>query len=152
MRYSLKDCLACGVHCAKGFCVVAALGAIVVTVVFLLQRGSSQIHADPGAVLIGIITIAGSYFAAGALASIAFYFMQHMAGPYIGDVAIAFVLGGIIYGTVGLSGTLAYVFFGLNLFDVPSVTEAWRMLPGMTLTAACFTAVLYPLLSRAKRS
>jgi hypothetical protein len=35
----------------------------------------------------------------------------------------------VIYGGIGLAGTLAYQWFGINLFDVDSSERAWKDLP-----------------------
>src|SRR5688572_8808513 len=99
-RLSLSEAVQTGIKIA----IVVSLAA---TVVFVLMAGAhftglrefESVGGEPGiSALIAMAAIYGSYFAAGALGGVAWYFLQAIAHRYIGKMLVGFVLGAIAYG------------------------------------------------------
>ncbi len=147
---SLRQCVTIGLLMATAFTVLAAIGGGIGGGLELASHGPDELRHNLHLIPVAVVAIVGSYYVAGVLGGIAYFFLQSLTGSYPGQVLLAFVLGGIGYGAIGLTGTLAYVYFGLNMFDFDSPAEAWHLLPFLTLGLAVGTAVLGPLVWRAK--
>ena len=152
IRRTFGDCVVTGLLYATAITALAVVMVAVGGAIQFVTHGLGGVHVHPGQVLIAVVTVVGSYYVAGLLGGMAYYALQGVSDRYLGQVLLAFVLGGIAFGVIGLSGTLAYVCFGLNMFDLSSSAEGWRILPEVVLIAALMTAVLGPLIWRAKRS
>jgi len=152
IQRSLSECTRTGLLYATGFTVLAAIGAAIGGASMLVARGPAAVRVEPTQAMVAVIAIVGSYYVAGLLGGAAHYFMQELADQYLGQVVLSFVLGGIAYGTIALSATVAYVRFGLNMFDFRSPAQAWHVLPSIVLVAAVLTAILGPLVWRARRT
>jgi hypothetical protein len=139
-----------GVLIATGFTAVAVLGAGAVAAVVTVQHGVAAVLRNVSQLPIAAVTVIGSYYVAGVFGGTAYYLLQSHTASYLGQILLAFVIGTIAYGTIGLSGTLAYVYFGLNMFDSQSPADAWRMLPRATLALATLSALLGPLIWRSQ--
>jgi hypothetical protein len=91
---------------------------------------------------IGIVL--ASYFVAAAIAGTAYYLLQGLLRFYVGKMAFAFVIGGIVYGTVGVMLGVVHTLLGVNLMETASPAETWRILPAVALGCAVLSAVLGP--------
>jgi len=134
---SLRDDLRGGVLYGAGFSVIALLiiaGAAVRTLFGARIGGWSQLP-------LALPVIIGSYLGAGLLGGLGFWATRPLRRWAVGWALSGFAIGTIVYGTVALTGILAYLYFDVNLFDLKSKTDAWQFWPAVSLVCGALTGV-----------
>ncbi len=127
---SIRQDIRGGLTIALGFSILAFLIIVVGTVAGLLGAAKA---GEISQLLRGLPLIIAGYFAAGFLGGVAFWATRPLRRWLVGWALTGAVLGTISYGAVGLSGVLGYVYFGVNIFDFKSQSEAWSMWPGLSI-------------------
>ena len=144
IRRDLRNCLRLGLYFATAFTAAAAAALLIGALVYVAQHRSDEFQRALSQLPIASIAVVGSYYVAGILGGTSYYLLQSFTHTYLGQVLFAFVLSAIAYGTILLTGTLAFVYFNLNMFGFPSPAEAWFILPRATLAIACIQALIGP--------
>ncbi len=126
---SIRQDIRAGLTIALGFSMLAFAIIAIGTVAGLLGAGKAS---DVSELLRGLPFIIAGYFAAGFLGGVAFWATRPLRRWLVGWALTGAVIGTISYGAVGLSGILGYVYFGVNILDFKSASEAWSLWPGLS--------------------
>ena len=146
-KRTLIECLLLGLGLA-----VFLSGIAIVVGIFGILSGSPPANAHlpvatGWAILLGYL-VAG-YSMAGILGSLAYYQLQPVLDRYFGQALLAFILGVLAYGSIGLVGAIVYTRDGINLFDNRSPAEAWSAIPSVTLGLGIIAGAFGPLIWKA---
>ena len=114
----------------------------------LVKHGLAATLTALPTTLIAGAAIVGSYFAAATLGAPVYHMLAPMARWIVGESLLSGIMGFIIYGTIGLTGVLLYVFLDIDILEFSSKEDAWRTLLPVTLVCAALTAILYPIVRR----
>ena len=125
-RVSLWEDVRTGWYYAAGFTVIATV--IVVVAVASDAIGTRQ-YRDLDVILpFGLPLVVLGYFAAGTVAGCAFWVLRLLGNSLVGWMLRGFVIAALVYGVIGVTGIIGF-HVGLNLLDLESASEGWRMLP-----------------------
>jgi hypothetical protein len=91
--------------------------------------------------LIALPIILASYFSAGVLGGTTYWATRALRRSSVGWALSGVLIGTIVYGGVGLTGILAYVYLGVNAFEFASEAEAWHLWPWISLIAGTCTGI-----------
>lgn len=142
-RRSWSACLRVALSIAGSVSLVAILIGVIGAVVG--PSGASADQFRSRGEWIGFIgMVLAAYFVAAAIAGTGYYLLQGLLRYYVGKMVFAFLIGGIVYGTVGSMLASVHSLLGINLLKTASPAESWEALPWVTLACATMSAILGP--------
>jgi len=102
-------------------------------IVSLYQLATHAPEAPPVIDLIGMpLTVAAGYLIAAGGTGFSIFLLRPLRRSFIGWPVSGAFIAAAIYGGVGLAGTLAYVWFDINLLDFDKGDNPWTALFGIT--------------------
>jgi hypothetical protein len=64
-----------------------------------------------------------------------------LGNSLIGWMLRGFVIAALVYSTIGVTGIIGF-YFGINLLDLDSAAEGWRLLPLLAVILGVFPGAL----------
>ena len=139
-RVSLWEDVRTGLYYGAGFTVIATL--IVVVAVASDAVGARE-YRDLNVILpFGLPLVILGYFAAGTVGGCAFWVLRLLGNSLVGWMVRGFVIAALVYGVIGVTGIIGFSSVGLNLLDLESASEGWRMLPVIAGITGVFPGTL----------
>jgi len=137
-RRSLWDDIRGGWLYAAGFSIIALL----IIGVAAVSTAAGTAHVTGWDTLpLGLPLVVVGYFAAGTLGGMAFGMLRPLRRWLLGWMLTGFVIAALVYGAVGMMGVVGY-YLGVNILDLHSGAEGWRMLPWISLITGIFPGSL----------
>ncbi len=137
-RPSLWDDIRGGWLYATGFSVIA----LVIIGVAAVSTAAGTAHVSGWDTLpLGLPLVVVGYFAAGTLGGMAFGLLRPLRRWLLGWMLTGFVIAALVYGAVGMMGVAGY-YLGVNILDLKSAAEGWRLLPWISLITGVFPGSL----------
>jgi mannose/fructose/N-acetylgalactosamine-specific phosphotransferase system component IIC len=123
----------------------AAWFSVIAVVILLFAVVSNSLGAsrvrDVDQALPALPLIILGYFVAGSLGGIAFWLLRALGQSLIGWMLRGFVIAALVYSTIGVTGIIGF-YFGVNILNLHSAAEGWRMLPVLALILGVFPGTL----------